>query len=492
MVVGRVNVLPSMTYFLGLDIGTTSTKANAFDLEGRMLCEAHQGYELAEPEPGAATQRMADIVAAAEEVLAKVVGQMEGPPASIGLSTAMHSLLLVDPSGACLSPVYTWADTRAKEVAATLVRTELGQQLFRETGTPIHAMSPLVKIKWLQQSEPDLLAQTARFVGLKSYLIYQWFGVWYLDQSLASATGMYDIRKRCWHPAALDYLNITAEQLPEVVDPLTILTDWKGELPSRLGVDCSTPLAIGISDGCAANLGAGVLGPPQAVLTIGTSAAIRMTSRVPRVDSEQRLFTYILQGDYYVTGGASNNGGKVLEWYCRHFLPQYSFSEILDLAASVAPGAEGLQCLPYVYGERAPVYRSDATAEFRGMRSQHRPAHFVRALLEGMLYNLCLSMESLAQTVAPINAIYANGGFTRSAFWVQLLADIAGLPVHIARTPQASSYGAALVGCRSIGAIPDWSDLDLQPQSDACFDPDPERSETYQQLRKRWGQTFFD
>ncbi len=479
-----------MPYFLGLDIGTTSTKANAFDRSGKMLCESIHGYALEEPESGAAVQSADAIVEAAEQSVRAVVGQLGSDPEAIGLSVAMHSLLLVDDQGKCLSPVYTWADTRAQAAAEALNNAEIGPAIYRRTGTPIHAMSPLVKIKWLQDSRPDLIQQTARFADIKSYLLFCWFDCWKIDQSVASATGMYHLEERQWDAKALEYLGIEPAQLATVVDGLELLTNWNPDLKDRLGLSSDVPLAIGLSDGSAANLGAGVLEPPHAVLTIGTSGAIRMTTQSAQVDTAHRLFTYILQGNHYIVGGASNNGGKVLEWFCQAFFPDRSYAELIELGADVPAGAEGLRCLPYLYGERAPVYQPEATARFEGLRSHHRPAHFVRAILEGILYNLCESIDALEETVAPIDTLYANGGFTRSKFWVQLLADISGLPVHIAETPQASSYGAALLARRAVGDLADWSDLKGQITTDNRFEPNPKIVARYRKLREAWREAF--
>lgn len=466
-----------MDWFLGLDIGTTATKACAFDRSGKMHAESHRAYPLREPVPGAAEQDADAIRRIAEDCLRNVTQEMGTPPVGIGISTAMHTLLAVDAAGQPLTPSYTYADSRAHAAIRDWPR-ETRSDIYQACGAPIHAMLPLAKIAWLKKEQPQIFADASRFVDLKAYLLYHWTGNWVTDYSTAASYGFFAVADRRWYPPALELLGIKTEQLPDLCPPSTCFA-LAESTAADLGLQ-DVPLVAGSSDGCLANLGAGLLEPGPVALTIGTSGAVRMTHSSYTPDPEERLFSYYLDDAYYVTGGASNNGGKILEWLQETFFPEWRIPDIIDLALAVEPGAGGLFFVPYLYGERAPVWDAEATGKLYGLRSHHRREHFARATLEGILYNLCASLDRIDELGDPVTEIYANGGFTRSAGWVQLLADISGRRVHVAQTPQASAYGAALMARKGTGDIENWSELAGELQQEQTFEPNPEVRDTYQ------------
>jgi gluconokinase len=216
-----------------------------------------------------------------------------------------------------------------------------------------------------------------------------------------------------------------------------------------------------------------------------------MTHTQFRPDPEERLFSYILEEGLFVTGGASNNGGKVLEWVQSAFYPDLEISEIIDLALAVAPGAEGLLFVPYLHGERAPVWDAGATGQLHGLRHHHRRQHIARAALEGVLYNLYASLQHLDTLGDAITEIFANGGFTRSEGWVQILADLSGLPVHVAETPQASAYGAVLMARKGTGDLATWAELKGQLPRDKSIAPDTDRQVVYTRCYDRFLSLIF-
>lgn len=475
-----------MTYFIGLDVGTTSTKASAFNRQGEMLAESLYGYPLQEPEIGTAIQDPDAIVAAARDALKALLTEMSEPPAAIGLSTAMHSLIAIDERDEPLTPSITWADTRAHAQARKLSQSAAGRDIFRHTGTPIHAMSPLAKLLWLRESQGAVFRKARRFVDIKAYLLHRWFGEWTVDHSIASAMGLLETATASWYGPALEAAEVTAERLPRLCSPLRLLTDWRREVRQDLGLAAKVPFNIGASDGCLANLGSGILYPGPAVLTVGTSGAVRMTQRQPNIDERARLFTYILYDDYYVTGGPSNNGGKALEWFCKQFYPHEPLEKALADAEAIKAGADGLLFIPYLYGERAPVWDAECTGRFVGIRSRHTRAHFARAVLEGILLNLGRSLDALEKTIQPISEIFANGGFTRSAFWVQMLADMSNTKVNVAETPQASAYGAALLARRATEDILQWDAQEGHRTIEHVYTPDTETSQTYAEVAEQF------
>ena len=442
--------MASSPLFLGLDLGTTSAKVCAFDAAGTLIAERSGGYALRYPSAGAAVQDAPEIVAVAERILREILADLPAAPAGIGISAAMHGLLLLNREGEPLGPILTWADVRAQAVMADF-GPELRDRLRYRTGTPVHPMSPLVKLRWLHERHPERVGRASTVADLKTYLLHRWTTAGYVqDEQLASATGLLDLRTRTWDEEALRLAGGDAPLklgLPRVV-PATTRLSWRPAVAERLGVG-RVPLFIGGSDGCLANLGSGLLEPGKVALTVGTSGAVRATHRGTSRRADHQLFDYLLFEDYRVLGGATNNGGKVIEWL--YDLLRAHFSDIGDMIdQAIAAPDRGIVFQPYLNGERAPVWDALATASFTGLRGSHTAADLARAVVLGVTDNLIEILRQVEAATCPAEVIYASGGFTRSAAWVELLAARSGRRVEVAHTPQASAYGAALIAERGL------------------------------------------
>ncbi|MBC7891258.1 MAG: gluconokinase, partial [Sphingobacteriaceae bacterium] len=310
-----------MTYFLGIDIGTTATKAVAFDAEGHVVGYKSVHYDILHPQPDWSEQDPAVLFAAVQECLETVTSELGEGCQFVALSSAMHSLMAVDEAGKPLSNLIIWADNRANPQAEALKVTGLGQQIYEACGTPIHPMTPLCKLIWLRENDPALFEETHKFVGVKEYVWFRFTGTWEIDHSLATATGMFDLQKLEWNELALKTAGVSAEKLPKPVSGYTVREGafGTGEKPpgKRAMLKHGTGgFIIGASDGCLANLGTGAVVPGRLAITIGTSGAVRVASAQGFTDSLMRTFCYRLDEDLFVMGGGTNSGGAVFEWCC--------------------------------------------------------------------------------------------------------------------------------------------------------------------------------
>ncbi len=452
-----------MTYHIGLDIGTSSVKAVAFDVQRQIMASVSKAYPTNSRRPGWQEQSPEQVVKAVISALKKLVATMGHPPASIGLSAAMHSLIAVDNNGQLLCNSILWSDNRAAAIASQLKGSPLGKDIYQHTGTPIHPMSPLPKLAWLRQNEPAIFHRAHKFLGIKEYLVFKLFGEFLTDQSMASATGLFDAEKLDWHGPALEFAGIDAIRLPQHVSPFFRLENLQPAIARQMGIPPETHWYIGASDGCLANLGAGVMKPGEAVLSIGTSGALRLTTHKPVHDPGERIFNYLLFPPHdgnpatYVTGGASNNGAVVYEWFCKQFfglsLSQGGKSargmERHRLAMEKIPmGCEGLRFQPHLLGERAPLWDADATGSFQGIRPFHTLAHFHRAVLEGILLNMKQIGDVLEEVAGPFHVIHANGGFTKMPFWVAMAGEIFGKKIVVSEHEGGPALGAAMIGMK--------------------------------------------
>ncbi|HXB09868.1 MAG TPA: gluconokinase [Puia sp.] len=473
-----------MRVVIGIDIGTTNTKAVCLGDNGVVLGGADASYPVYTDANGRHELDPDLLLEAVVATLKGVVSNMDQAPVGVSFSCAMHSLIAVDGEGRPLTRAITWADRRSEAYARRLKGTEAGKRIYAVTGTPIHAMSPLCKLLWMKEEQPEVFRRAARFISIKEYIWRRLFGKYKVDHSLASATGLFDIRKKGWNPESLELTGIEAGQLSEPVP----CTYWEaGALPgwASLGLPADQPFIIGGSDGCMANLGTGAVRRGDTALTIGTSGAIRMTTAAPETDAKERIFSYVLSDDYYVCGGATNNGGNVLQWYAGQVLGRKG-SDVLELerlvaeAEEVAPGCDGLVFLPYLLGERAPVWDANAKGVFFGIRSIHEQRHFLRAILEGVSFSLRQIGASLEETIGPIERIYASGGFTRSPSWLQLIADIFQQKVLVTGLADASAVGAALTGFYALGMLPGLEAAAGLVKVEAVYEPDVSRASLYE------------
>jgi gluconokinase len=441
---------------LGVDMGTTATKVVAYRADGHQLASASHGYPLEEPHPGRAEQDPELILGAVYEGLREVVAQL-GPDRIAGLafSSAMHSLLALDVELRPLTPVLTWADTRAAAQAERLRASQGGLQLHRRTGTPVHPMSPLTKLMWFREQEPKIRHAAAFWVGIKDWVLLRMCGALVVDHSLASASGLMDIHRLAWDDEALRLAGIREDQLPDLVPTTTVLDGLTEEAAAATGLRATTPVVVGAGDGPLANLGVGAVRPGVAACSIGTSGALRVGVDRPAVDPRGGVFCYALTEDRWVIGGAINNGGVVLDWVRSEIAggDDVSVAQLLDEAAAVPAGSGGLLMLPYLLSERAPHWSSVARGAYVGLTRGHRRAHLVRAAVEGVALQLSLVLHSMRAAGLEIDEIRATGGVMQHPLWQQTLADALGSPIGLLDEQEGSGFGAALLGMEALGLI---------------------------------------
>lgn len=467
------------SYFIGIDIGTGSLKAVAMTTQGEVLASSKQHYPLLQPQPGYSEQDPYPIYQAFIKAVAKAIQQSGGTPAAISLSSAMHSIIPVDEHGNALHPMITWADTRSEQIAHTIRNSNDGEWIYRTSGTPIHPMSPLCKLIWLKERRLEIFRQAHKFISIKEYIWFRLFGVFEIDYGIASATGLFDIHQLTWSEKICNYAGISMDKLSTVVNTTYIRSDIKNDVAERLHIPASTPFIIGSSDGCCANLGSLAIAPGIAALTIGTSGAVRVTGKKPIVHYDSMIFNYLLNADTFVSGGAVNNGGIVVNWLLSSFLDETGidgkdYERFFNAVETIPAGSDGLVFLPYLYGERAPIWDAGASGAYFNIKPVHSRAHFLRAALEGVCFALNNVLETL-ETSAQIKQLNVSGGFVNSPVWMQLLADITGKNLVMLQLEDASAVGAIYLAMQT-----------LQPETEIALpehitvvEPDKTRHQLY-------------
>lgn len=423
-----------MQYYLGIDISTSSVKAVAFDATGKVLLKYAEQNKTFHPKENYSEQNPENIFRDTVFCIEEIISRLKYNPQFISFSSAMHGLIAVDETGNALTNCILWSDNRASKIASALHSNGSAKNIYERSGVPVHAMSPLCKIIWLKENEPEIFEQTHKFIGIKEFIFHRLCKEFIVDSSIASATGLMNIHTQQWDEALLSVAGIDRSKLSTIVpvEHSIIVNEIK--------------YIVGASDGALANLAMNVVDENILAITIGTSAAARITVQQPSVDEQMRLFCYHLKENFFIKGGGSNNGGNILQWLKENYLRTgESITALLSTAETVSPGVDGLIFLPYVNGERAPLWDSNAKEKFIGLKSKHTKPYFVRAAMEGILYNLLLIANMLSEK-NKISEIHAGGGFAENPFWVQMLSDIFNLPVKVFDSIESSALGAVMLG----------------------------------------------
>ena len=501
-------------FVVGVDLGTSGVRAIVFDRRLRGVAQASRSYGVNYAPGGVAEQPVAEIMAASDECIREVarlagIGSRIRALAFCSTASSLAAFRQTaeqDGGFVPASPSWLWADNRAAGQARRFGQ-QFGPGAYQRTGCPVHASYWPAKLLWWREHGYGPFAEHLpapgawRLGGPKDDLIYRFTGEWVTDRATAAATGLYDSQGETWEPELIDWLGITRSWLPRVV-PLTQDLAFLPAAAEQLGLPVTARVIAGGLDGVLVHLGMGCARAGLASCTIGTSSAVRMSSPRRVTDALGRTWCYPIVDDLWLAGGAGNNGGNVLTWFhalCTEMArfggsraaeagapnaADVTVDQLVELAMQAPPGADGLLFVPYLFGERSPLWREDLTGAFVGLSPLHGLPHLARAVLEGISMGAGGIFQALVDQGGPRQEVRAGGGFTASPAWVQLQCDILGAPIAVTATGQETAAGAAMLAWHAIEAVP------LQELQDAIpvtrrFAPQPSRHELYTQLMAR-------
>jgi gluconokinase len=462
--------------YIGVDIGTTATKAICFDVHGNVIRQVSQPYEMYHPKPNWSVQNPQEILETVLNCISEITKGIQ--PEFISFSSAMQSVIAIDQIGKPLTDAILWADNRAIGIAEELKNSEKGKQFYQKTGIPIHPFSPMTKIVWFKEFDSDVFSKTYKFISIKEYVWHHLTGEYCTDTSMASGTGLLNIYTLEWDDEVLDFLNIQKEQLSDVCE---VMHQCKGISDDFLYV-------IGGGDGALANLGTGAMNKNCMALTIGTSGAVRLPIEKPYLDEQMRTQCYHLMDNQYLTLGAVNNGAIILQWLRETLLKtDKSFEILFEEAEKIPAGSDGLLFVPYLLGERAPIWDASAQGAILGMQITHTQAHLVRATLEGILFGLFQITEILLPDPEKRKQtkVMASGGFGKSELWLQMVADIFQMTVETSQTIEGSAWGAVLIGMKSLGM-----DISTQSKTGKTFLPNAVHKKVYEEAFAKFKKVY--
>lgn len=444
-----------MKYYIGADIGTTSTKVVLFDEAFQNLDSVSKGYRTYQDKAHYAEQDPEEVfesfLQAVEELL-KRHEEKKSHVAYMAFSSAMHSLILMDEEDQPLTKSVLWSDSRAEALVEEFKKRRDSYAFYQKTGTPLHPMSPFFKLLWFQKNT-DLLKKTKKAIGIKEFIMRKLSGEYVVDYSIASATGLFHLQDLVFDEEILQELSMVPSQFSRPVDVEEMFSLSNLEVLSRTNLPVSCKVLIGGSDGCLANLGGDVTEPYEAAVTLGTSGAVRITSDRILLHPEGKTFCYYLRKGQYVLGGAVNNGGNVLSYFSGLFYehPDHFYRDLSKNLLESELGAEGITFIPYLYGERAPYYDGHLFAGFVGITPRAEKKHFIRAAVEGIFYNLKEVLTELERLHGKVRLLKVSGGVFENNEMAGILANVMGREVLRVEASSSSALGAVRLGREAIG-----------------------------------------
>jgi len=494
------------SFILTYDLGTTACKTEIFDLQGRILAEASQGYPTYRPDPLTAEQDPENwwtaVVATTHNCLAALEarGHSARDLAAIGLSSQREGVVPLEADGRKLGDCILWMDQRAQPQAEAMARDLGRERIHRITGKIPNAMYTAAKLLWLREHQPDLFQRAVAFLQPKNYLCYRLTDVLANDYSLASVTMLLDVANRTWWEEAFDYVGLRPEQFPpnhfsdEVVGHVTPAA------AAILGLPSGLPVVIGAGDRPCEATGAGVSAPPlspsprRAMESSGTTTNVACASAEPIQDLDPRVLCSIhaLRDQWLIEQGLTASGSLV-QWCCEQFYREAADPyAAFDAEASARPaGSQGTLLLPFFAGARATRWNPQAHGVFFGLTLAHERGDLARSILEGVAFEIRACLRILQGMGLIPDEIVLLGGGAGSSLWNRLKASVLQRPLHRPRVTEAASLGAMILAATGIGAIedPGQAARELNPLVET-FSPHPGEAAVYAELEPLYEQLY--
>jgi xylulokinase len=465
----------------GVDIGTSSSKGAAFDEGGRCLASAEVAYRYESPRRGWAQADAEAWWEATREILHVLVQSVR--PAvidAVAVTGQAPTLLLVDEAGSPIHPAILWLDVRSEGLVEDIAR-RAGPDGERAAGNRFHAYYLGPKLAWLRRREPQLFEHPVTVLQSHSYPVLRLTGARVTDPSSAALCApLYDCRARRWSGEVCARLDVDVAWLPEIRPSHAVAGRVTAEAARESGLREGTPVAVGGADFAASTLAAGVTAPGEACLMLGTAGNLVMPLATP--DFDLRLInTHHVGCDRYLALGGTL-AGAVQEWLRSIAAPGAVFEVLETEAAAVPAGADGLRLLPYLQGERTPVWDATVRGAFAGLSIAHGRGHLYRAVLEGVAVSFRDSAEIAAERGLRLNEVIAVNGGARSPLWRQILCDALGVPLLYMPDSAGAPAGAALLAGMAIGALDAAAAARRWRGPLLRHSPDPSRTAVYEAM----------
>ena len=479
--------------FLGIDIGTGGSRAILISEIGEIIASATvEHIPFASPQIGWAEQDPRDWWRACVEAIRTVLATEHIKAEEIGavsFSGQMHGSVLLDESDEVLRPALIWCDQRTEKQCVEITEKIGAERLIKLVCNPAVTGFTLPKLLWVRENEPEIWKQVKTVLLPKDYVRLRLSGDKASDVADSSGTLLFDVQKRDWSVEMLAAMEIDRSLMPNVFESIEITGKVSTIGAQETGLLEGTLVVAGAGDNAAGALGMGIVHSGMVSATIGTSGVVFVVTEKPLLDPKGRIHTlcHAIPNRWHNTG-VTQGAGLSLKWYRDNFgFSGESYNDLMEIAAKVPAGSEGLLWTPYLMGERTPHLDPHARASLVGLTASHTRAHVVRAILEGVAFSLRDSLEIFEELKAPIANIRLGGGGAKSELWRQIQADIYGNTVETMRAEEGAAYGAAILAGVGGGA---WKSVDeacnSTIQTAQTIEPDADNVKLYNRQYKNF------
>lgn len=484
-------------YLISIDIGTTHTKAVLYLHGTGIVCQESEGYDTYYPRPGWVEQDPDEILRSVLNVTRRLVQKSHVAPGSIGalvFTGIVQSLIPVAKDGHPLDRASTWADMRSLTQNERLKLRLDSEEVKQRTGCTLHPMYFPSRLAWMKQETPEVFQSAVHFISIKEYIIAHLFGVYQVDYSVASGSGLWNMHTRNWDAALLQEVGLSADRFSECIEPTAYISG--GLLPeaaASIGLLAGTPGIIGAFDGAQSHLGSVGTSDERMSLTVGTGAALRRRMPTPRVIPGSEAWCYYMADDNWLLGGVIHDAGNAMRWFADNLMDpsmpvEQIFEEMNRLANQVPAGADGLFFLPLFGGDRCPHYRPDARGAVTGLTFSHGRGHLVRALMEGLAYHLFSVYRMLAPHSEP--DLVVTGGILKSPIWLKIVSDLFGKVLYLPGAAEATAWGGVLIALRALGELDSLHGTSAFLTTSGMQQPEDSQHEVYRRLIAEYDEVY--
>ena len=484
-----------MAYLMGIDLGTSSLKTLLADSKGHKVALAAKDYQFASPRQGYAEHDPEEWWQACVETVREVIEKSGVSPdeiAGVSFSGQMHGAVLLDENYEPIRPAILHCDARSG-VQVKAVKEMLGEEVKSLMMNPVYSGFLFISLLWVKENEPENYAKIRHVMLPKDYLRFKLCKEIASDYSDASATLAFDIENGCWSKEILSRFDIPMEWFPPVFNTADKVGNICSEASIETGLSEKTAVGAGGGDQVMQSIGNGVIRPGQAIANIGTSGQVSFQSAKPIKNPARSTNTFCsYEKGRWLTMGAIMNAGLCLKWW-RSITGETDYEKLNADVAAVAPGSGGVIFLPYLNGERTPHLDPDLSGSFIGVNLGTDRAKMTRAVMEGVTYALNQCIELCGEMGLHCdNAIVASGGGARSLPWLQIQADVFGLPVKVAESEEQACLGAVIAAGVASGVYKDLEEGCAMAvrYRDLVVNPDPERHKIYESYYELYKEIF--
>ena len=486
-----------MDCLMGIDLGSTSLKAVAYDLAGNLIASGSRPTERFHPDPAHpdwTVWRPEQIWGGTAAAIAEAVAGLPAAAQLRGVAVTGMGMdgLPIDQQGQWLYPLISWLDPRTVPQMQWWLDRIGAEKQFAIGGNPLWPINSALRIRWVAEHEPDIYRRTYKWLLIEDFLNYMLCGRCVTDYSMSSCTLLFDQRTRQWSEELIGLSEIRPEILCEVLPSGT----WIGEVHRRAaeatGLPVGTPVILGGHDHLCGTLPVGAFRPGVALDVTGTWETVKTTTDTPVLKDELRragmtVQAHVVPGLHSIWGG--NVAGEMVEWYRRQLVGSddklaaetLSWELLMGEAEAVPPGAGGVLFLPHMSGASCPIVDGQSLGVFTGLTPRATRGHMLRAIIEGLDYQFLDTVLALENSLGSrLERVVAVGGAIRNTFWMQNKADVIGRPIETPRIEEATPLGAALLAGIGVGLYRDAEDACQHVYREGeTYLPDPQRTARY-------------